>query len=352
MKKVKLLALLASSVMILAGCGNGSGSTSTEPEPTSTSSSSEPTPEWSEADAKAIKDFVHTNLPAFNDLKLETIEEDATYIRMMGKAGTDATVEAYGAALEGYKFEAAGFVPEDIDEDYDADTVVYYSKSLSSKTSEMAYVTVGLEDGTNKLLVCATYGSAFFDDFFVGKSRVSIWTLTVTLEKFHEYVGDYLLWANGSVGYTDESLSEDDADARIEEEMHYFSYPTVAACVDPEDGSATGILVADYQFGYPFTLGNAYSEQFHSILQIGYYEATADEEAAYQAQLVADNYVVDKTKYIDDDKTILESYYKNVVDGYGTYYADEFFYPGFLSSGSASHDVLVVSYDYDAPAAA
>ena len=343
MKKVKLLGLLASSVMILAGCNGGEPST----EPTSTEP---PAPEWSEEDAKAIKDFVHANLPAFADLKLEELGEDDTYLRMKGKAGTDATVEAYGELLEEIKFKAAGFVPEDIDPDYDADTVVYYAKNINAKTTEMAYVTVGLEDGTNKLLVCATYGSCFMDDFFWAKNRVSIWTFNAKYDEFNGYIADYLLWANGSKAYTDESLDDDAVEARAAEEASYFVWPEVAAVVaDPE--KTTGVLFADYQFGYPFTYGNAYSDEFHSIIDVGYYEATAEEEEAYVTALEV-NYTKTKEKYIDDEKTILERFYKREVEGFGTYYAAEFFYPGMLGSGADSTDVLAVSYDYDGPKAA
>lgn len=346
MKKVKLLGVLAASTMILAGCAGGNTSTSTEPtssEPTSTSTETS-SAEWSEADAKSIKDFVHTNLPAFADLKLQTIGEEDEYIKMLGKAGTDATVEAYGRLLENYKFSAADFVPDDIDDDYDETSVVYYAKSLSSKTTEMCFVTVGLEDGTNKLLVCATYGSCYMEEYAGGDS-VSVYSLNAgyTIKDVHDEIAGYLLTINGA-----KSASMEDGtakDAREAEETALFAFPEIA----PKDDKYS-FTISDYQYGYPFTLGNAYSSKFHSIIELGYYKAVQTEQVDYQGALDTANYLVTKEGFVDKDETIPYRDYSLNDTEYGKYTVEEYFYPEALSSGSEKSDVYFVAYDYEAPA--
>ena len=199
MKKVKLLGVLAASTMILAGCAGGNTSTSTEPtstEPTSTSTETS-SAEWSEADAKSIKDFVHTNLPAFADLKLQTIGEEDEYIKMLGKAGTDATVEAYGRLLE---------------------------------------------DGTNKLLVCATYGSCYMEEYAGGDS-VSVYSLNAgyTIKDVHDEIAGYLLTINGA-----KSASMEDGtakDAREAEETALFAFPEIAPKDDKYSFTISEMLI-------------------------------------------------------------------------------------------------------------
>ena len=347
MKKVKLLGVLAASTMILAGC-TGGNNTSTEPTSTDTSGSTTETSsaEWSEADAKSIKDFVHTNLPAFNDLKLLTIGEEDEYIKMLGKAGTDATVEAYGKLLENYKFSSADFVPEDIDDDYDESSVVYYAKSLSTKTTEMCYVTVGLEDGTNKLLVCATYGSCYMEEYAGGDS-VGVYTLNsgYTIDDVHKEIAGYILAMNGAKS---SDMEEGDAkDAREKAELELFAFPVIA----PKDDKYS-FTISDYQYGYPFSLGNAYSSKFHAIIELGYYKALQTEQTDYQTALDAANYIITKEGFVDQKETIpYRDYSLNDLE-YGKYTVEEYFYPEALSSGSEKSDVYFVAYDYQAPAAA
>ena len=362
MKKVKLLGVLATSAMLLAGCNGGGSSqpTSTEPSTEPTTSTEPVESEWSEADAATIKELLSYKASSgayrwtgklphdFNaSLKSYPTEDgDATYIRALGDKVTEAQLEKYATALESNKF---GFVemeevPEDITyfEDFEDDSVRAYWLSISGDyfyPSVGCAVVFGQELDTLKFQLCATLVFCGWDKNMVYGTSFGYYPYQEYKQYFDQYVSEYAVGYMLNVnGYPDitEDMSDDEYDAVIAEAAQNYVFVSDSA-------SAETFSQNDTQYVYPFSYGNVYDDDLFASSEYYFYGGMdADEFDALVAAVTGKGYVPGT-----GDKDWI--YTLETLDK-GTFTMGLVFYD--VGDFLESETVVELYYNYEAPAAA
>ena len=362
MKKVKLLGVLATSAMLLAGCVNGGGeTTSTAPttsdEPTT---SEEVASEWSEADAAVIKDLLSYKssggsyrwsgkLPHDFNASLKAYPEednDETYLFALGDKVTEAQLEKYANALESNKF---GFVemeevPEDITyfEDFEDDTVRAYWYSISGDyffPSVGCAVVFGQQLDTLKFQLCATLTICGWDKNMIYGTNYRYYPYQDYKQYFDQYVSEYatgyILNVNGYPDIT-EDMSDDEYESVVAEAGQNYVFVEDSA-------SSTAWSMRDPQYCYPFSYGNAYNDDLFEASEYYFYGGMdADEFDALLTAVTGKGYVQGTG---DDDwiYTLTTAEKGKFIMGLVFYDAGEFL---------ESETVVELYYNYEAPAAA
>jgi len=304
MKKVKLLLATSLIAVALAGCGQKGGSTSapttsaetpsssaasssSTPAPSSSSTtSSEPAPsktDWTQDEKDLMKATLEYDLPFAHGLTIDTDVDTA--VVAVGDAVEAADVEAYAA-----EFEELDFVEETISYDtkgkalnlgdvYEiadfAEDPYFYRINSQQAGYYPVYgqvVAVG-QDEDGKLLVVTTEWAAGFEN------QVSVDYGAYGINTTYPLSGYYEMFTSSAIYATCDSKA---TQAQVDAWCALFG--------TFESADADMIGVDDYQYEFPFTYGNIYSDKYQATQDMVIRGVTEAECTTYTDALVTAGY--------------------------------------------------------------
>ena len=295
MKVLSKLFVAAAAVTLLAGCKGGKSA-------------------WTEEEKKIFEDYLYFELPIFAKKNLKaSFDETNGVVLAVGDAATEDDVKEYVALLtnkdNGYIKD--DYVGEDLGDFLSLKNATQLRKNKGNYAAEDV-VAVGL-DKDGKLTVAATVTFCYWGIdslvsgyFYEFSSQFSYADLKEANDEMFE-MGNAYVDDNDQDVYTFEAGD--------------FVYPE-------ENAAWEGFGITEYNYVYPWTFGNVYSEDFLPMCEYTFAGGTADDKAGFVADLEEAGYALAEAA---TEQYPYDSYKKEFDDGNAlidVYQDDEFFTDG------------------------
>lgn len=295
MKVLSKLFVAAFAVTLLAGCKGGKSA-------------------WTEEEKKVFEDYLYFELPIFAKKNLKaSFDEAKGLVLITGDAATADDVKEYADILAS---KENGYVKDD---------------AVAEDLSEL----VSLKDGFQFRKNQGNYAAE--DVVAVGLDKDGKFTIAATIT-FNYFAGDSLesgnfYGFNDQFSYSDLCEASDDlfemGNAYVDEnDQDVLTYQAGDFVYAEENPAWEGFGITEYNYVWPFTYGNVYSESFLPMCEYTFVGGTADEKAAFIGDIENESYVLDEA---GTEENPYDAYKKEFDDGVAyidIYQDDQFFTDG------------------------
>lgn len=295
MKVLSKLFVAAFAVTLLAGCKGGKA-------------------EWTEEEKKLFEDYLYFELPIFAKKNLKaSFDETNGVILISGDAATEDDIKEYAGILAS---KDNGYIKDD---------------AVAEDLGDFLSIKNGYQFRKNK----GNYAAEDVVAFGLDKDGKFAMAATIT---FTYFAGDSLESGN-FYGFSEQFSYNDLCDASDEmfeignavvndagEDVNTFNAGDFVYIEENPAWEAFG--VTEYNYVYPWTFGNVYSEEFLPMCEYTFVGATADEKAAFVADMENEGYTLDKAA---TEANPYDSYKKEFTAGtahISVYQDDQFFTDG------------------------
>lgn len=295
MKVLSKLFVAAFAVTLLAGCKSGKSA-------------------WTEEEKKVFEDYLYFELPIFAKKNLKaSFDEAKGLVLITGDAATEDDVKEYVGVLTN---KENGYVQDD---------------AVAEDLSELVSLSKGYQLRKNK----GNYAAE--DVVAVGLDKDGKFTIAATIT-FNYFAGDSLVsgdFYGFSEQFTYANLCEasdelfEMGNAYVDDNgQDVLTYQAGDFVYVEENPAWEAFGITEYNYVWPFTYGNVYSESFLPMCEYTFVGGTADEKAAFIGDIENESYVLDEA---GTEENPYDAYKKEFDDGVAyidVYQDDQFFTDG------------------------